>query len=356
MKKVHTDIFTKKSVPFSIEKNSNAASILSKMSNTAFQGRSLGEALRVWEKALKNDSVIYFGLSGALTPAGMRKVICFLIENRLIDVIVSTGANLFHDVHQSLGGVYYQCSPCADDRALRQNRYDRMYDVAASDKEFEDVDWSTLEFAKKLENRGYTTREFFFLMGKEVAKQEEDPGIVTTAYRNNVPIFCPAVTDSSFGLAIATGKARGQVAFSFDVINDINEMAYFMKCLPNACEIIMGGGTPKNYIQQTAVFFDLLTKEDKTLQYCVQITQDTPQWGGLSGCTFQESMSWGKIHHTADQIACYCDATIALPLLTQALADNESWKLRKNIPKWDLASMPKLKPAEIEPPSSLAKG
>lgn len=334
MKKVTSEIFQKTTASYPVTPDKNVSQVLEDLGRTSFQARSLGQALNIWRQALSSGATIFFGLSGALVPAGLRKTIVFLIENRLIDVIVTTGANAFHDIHQSYGGLYYHCSPFADDKALRRHRFDRIYDVAASDKEFEEIDAKVTHFAKSLEARAYTTREFFYQFGKTLAPVAEEEGMVTAAFKANVPIYCPAIADSSFGLALAAARIKEGFKFYFDVVADIMEMVEILEASPDASEILMGGGTPKNFIQQAAVVFDLLDKKGKNYRYCIQVTTDAPHWGGLSGCTFEESTSWGKIHFEAEKIAVYCDATIALPFLVQALAEGKSWKLRPSLPEF----------------------
>lgn len=336
MKKAHPKLFSKATVPFTAEPDKNASQILTEMEGISFQGRMLGAGFRVWKEALAEGSTIFLGLSGALVPAGCRKLISFLIEHRLIDVLVSTGANLFHDIHQSMGGLYYRCSPFADDKLLRKERFDRMYDVAASDNEFIQVDTRVFNAAKKFYKKPCSTREFFYLLAEEMGKDFEEEGIVSSAYKAKVPIYCPAIVDSSFGLSLAAGRINEGFDFNFDVVKDIIELKDIIVGSPTTSEIILGGGTPKNFIQQAAVVCDLIGSEAKGFKYCLQITADAPHWGGLSGCTFDESTSWGKIDFEAKKVAVYCDSTIALPFLVQALADEKAWKLRSRIPSFNM--------------------
>jgi len=329
--------YTRPVVPFTVKRNLSASEILTRLENVSFQGRSLGLALGIWKRALEDQATIFFGLAGALTPAGMRRVIVHMIENRLIDVIVSTGANLFHDLHQSLGGLYYKCSPSADDVALRNARLDRMYDVVSSDLEFMDVDKEVAQFAQGLERRPYTSREFFYLMGAHFAKQAKEDGIVTAAARCGVPIYVPALGDSSFGIALASWGLKDGEFLQFDIVRDVHETAQIAGDSKTTGIVMMGGGTPKNFIQQTWVTAEYLGYPVNGHKYCVQVTADAPHWGGLSGCTFEESTSWGKINFEARKVTVYADATIALPILVCGLADLRAEKLRKVRPSFTLA-------------------
>lgn len=331
--------FNRPVIPYTVKRNQNAAQILGRLEDISFQGRNLGTAFSVWKRALEDKAGIFFGLAGALTPAGLRRVIVHMIENRYIDVIVSTGANLFHDLHQSLGGMYFKCSPNHDDVALRNARMDRIYDVVGSDLEFIEVDQAVADFANGLERRPYSTREFFYLLGQHFSKQAKEDGVVTAAARCGVPIYVPAIGDSSFGIAMASWckKDENGSGFQFDVLRDVEETARIAGTCKTTGIVMLGGGTPKNFIQQTWVTAEYLNIPNNGHKYCVQVTADAPHWGGLSGCTFEESTSWGKINFEARKVAVYTDATIALPLLVNGLADVKAEKLRKARPAFTLA-------------------
>lgn len=311
-------------IPFEISKNSSVREAILKLSKTSFQARQLGNALLVFEKMLSDKVVIFMGFAGAMVPAGMREVIVYLMKNHLIDCFVSTGANLFHDTHETLGHNHYIGSPEVDDEFLRKLRIDRIYDVFADDLEFEEADRYIIDFAKGLESsRPYTTREFLFKFGEQLSKDAKREGIITTAYKSNIPIYCPAIGDSSFGIALALLKYKEGKTITFDVVGDVLETANIVSIAPESAEFIIGGGTPKNFIQQTEVTANLLGKDVKGLKYAIQLTQDSPVWGGLSGCTFDEAKSWGKISFEAKKVVAYVDSTIGLPLIVSAIAEKK---------------------------------
>jgi deoxyhypusine synthase len=315
---------------YKINDKTTACEVLDMMYGTSFQARSLGKAFKIWQNALRDETVIFFGLAGAMVPAGLRDVIVYLIKNRLIDVLVSTGANLFHDLFEILGGVHYKCSPDADDVQLRNVRLDRMYDVVADDMEYEAVDYSIVEFASKLEKRPYSTREFFYKLGCFLQKRAKNEGIITACARHGVPIYCPAIADSSYGIALSIGRNN----LLFDVVKDVTETCNIAANSKVSAVIFIGGGTPKNFVQQTEITAFMSTRKGNIWghKYCIQITTDSPQWGGLSGCTFKESQSWGKIAPDSEKVHVYCDATIALPLLVSGLAEKKAFKFRKTTP------------------------
>jgi deoxyhypusine synthase len=323
---------TNKVKPFDVTKSKTLADLLEQMCQTGFQGKNLGIAFEIWREMLKDERTILLGLSGAMVPAGMRKVITFLIENRFIDVIVSTGANLFHDIHETCGNFHFQGTPFIDDEKLFEHGVDRIYDVFASEKEFMDIDHYIEKLSYKLSSeKKYTTREYFYFLGGALSKVASEDGILTTAYKNKVPIYCPAFGDSSVGIALAIGRHKGKTDIQFDVIKDVMETAYIISNSPSTGIIFIGGGTPKNYIQQTEVTARGMKINSPGHDYAIQICTDAPHWGGLSGCTFAESTSWGKIATKAKKVNLYADATIALPILAAALAETEDGNKKKRV-------------------------
>lgn len=305
--------------PFEVKPESDIRDILYRMAKTGFQGRNLGRALWVWEEMLKTETIILLGLAGALVPAGMRKIIAWLISNRYIDCLVATGANLFHDLHETRGRCHYQGTPHIHDLILRQHRIDRIYDIFAREEEFVEDDYWIIDVALNFEDRVYTTREFLYWLGRALEGYAED-GILTAAARAGVPIYCPALADSSIGIALAEmGKKKGK-RMRFDIIEDVTEISMLVSSFPQSGVIYLGGGVPKNFIQQAVVAAPYLGYSASGHRYAIQLTQDAPHWGGLSGCTFEEAQSWGKIAETSERVMVHVDATIGLPILVSALA------------------------------------
>ncbi len=318
--------------PLVIKENIKVSELLAAMGRCSFQARNLSLALKVWEKMLKEDTFIFFGLAGAMVPAGMRKVVMYLIQQRYIDCLVSTGANLFHDIHETIGKYHYIGSTEIDDIKLRQARIDRIYDTFASEDEFIATDNTIAQWAEEFPKRNYSTREFLYLLGKRLFSYQED-GILKSAAKVKIPVYCPALGDSSIGIALTELYQKRGVKIEFDILKDIAETAY-LASLKETGVIYIGGGVPKNFIQQTEVTAPFLGYKVSGHKYAIQITQDVPFWGGLSGCTFQEAQSWGKIALDADMVTVYADATIILPLLVTALAEKKI--KRKKIIKFSL--------------------
>jgi deoxyhypusine synthase len=305
------------------------------MRDTAFQARNLGVATDIWEAMLRDQATVFFGLAGAMVPAGMRPLIVYLIENRLIDVIVSTGANLYHDVYESLGFDHAQGDVNGDDTRLASLRVVRFYDVLAPEHEFARGERFCTEFSLTLdEGRTYTTREYFELLGKAMAPVAKHDGILTAAAKHGVPIFCPAFGDSVHGLAVAEGRLRTGRRIVFDIVGDVLEMVHVAMTANKSAVIYVGGGTPKNFIQQCGVAGYLFGRDPIGHSYGIQITMDQPQWGGLSGCTFEEAVSWRKIAPEARFVTVNVEATVALPLIVSSLAEKKAHQGR-TLPELD---------------------
>lgn len=316
------EILAQPTRPLAIDANKTVSGLLDKMQGISFQGRNLATAFQIWKSMLADECAIMMGMSGAMIPAGMRRLVVWLIQNRAIDCLVSTGAQFFHDVHESLGRFHYQSSPDADDVLLAENLIDRMYDTLADEAEFREEDEWIGQFASRLDqSRGYTTREFLYLLGEEVSKHAREEGIVTAAYKAGVPLYCPAVADSSIGIGIAQNRYFGRNHFLFDVVQDVVETALITARSPNTGVVYFGGGTPKNFIQQAEVTAIMMKTGVSGHKYALQVVTDAPHWGGLSGCTFEEAQSWGKIAKDARMVTCHCDSTIAMPVLITGLSE-----------------------------------
>jgi deoxyhypusine synthase len=308
--------------PFPVRDHAGAADIVRGMAGTSFQARNLATATGIWRRMIEDETTIFLGLAGAMVPAGMRNIIVYLVENRLLDVIVSTGANMFHDVYETLGKPHWQTSADTDDVELGRRRLNRFYDVLAPETDFADAEEFVVSFSQTLEHdRPYSTREYFERLGHALIPMAEEEGILTAAAKAGVPIYSPALSDSVHGLAIATARMRSGHRVIFDMIGDVLETSHIALTANRTGVIYVGGGTPKNFIQQAEVAAYIYNREVPGHKYGVQVTMDQPQWGGLSGCTFEEAQSWRKIAPDADFVTVNVEATVALPLIVSALAE-----------------------------------
>jgi deoxyhypusine synthase len=324
--------------PFAVTPDLAASEMLARMEKISFQGRNLATARRIWEKMLGDDCTIFLGMAGALSAGGMRLIVAHLIEHRYVDCLVSTGANLYHDLHETRGRRHYVGSPRENDAALQADHIDRVYDTYASEDEFVDNDEWIAAFVMTLERRAYTTREFLYRLGEHLWNETGREGILTSAYRASVPIFCPAISDSSIGMGLSQARHRESGAGHIDVIGDIIESANLVIRHPRTASVVLGGGTPKNFINQASVQAEFYDDRVGGHRYALQIVTDVPHFGGASGSSLEEAQSWGKLATDAEQVTVQADVTVALPLLVSALTTSARDRLATRKPcRFDLS-------------------
>ncbi len=335
-------------------KEKSISRLLDEMANTGFQGRKLGELVQTWEKMIRDkDLTIILGYAGSLSTTGQWKIINWLMDNHYIDVLVGTGANFSEDIVEAMGFNYWKGSHMVDDVDLLKNDINRYYDVFGSEIDYMEMTELIGKFiVENLDQaHGYSSREFFKLFGDWLGKRKIN-SIIATAAKNNIPVFCPAIVDSPYGDGGLIAKAKG-FNLVLDNMKDYIEFMSIGKKIKATGVIYIGGGVPKDFIQLLAVTSNLLYPERKIPgrrpkifrakrgakdeliesyyphKYALQITTDAPQWGGLSGCTFEEATSWGKEEIGAPKVQVYCDATIALPIVAHALSEKMRGRKRK---------------------------
>ncbi|MDD1676197.1 MAG: deoxyhypusine synthase [Methanomicrobiales archaeon] len=276
----------------------------------AFNAGALHRASVIYREMLDDASAVrFFGLAGAMVPAGMGGIVSDLVKMGYIDVLVSTGANLVHDIIEAIGCHHLHGTAACDDRVLRDNEINRIYDVYLPGEAFERFE----EFIQGVlgdfprETR-VSTADLLKGIGKRL-----DHGILASAAEQNVPVYCPAIQDSMLGLQIWLFSQTHTVRF--DAFADMKEIIDRSFSAERAGVMIVGGGVPKNYILQTM----LLTP--KGFDYAIQLTGDRPDLGGLSGATLDEAKSWGKLEGQAKAVTVYGDATITLPLLVASVLE-----------------------------------
>ena len=315
--------------PLGVGKNISAADLIDQCF-LAYNGGRLREAAQLLvEKMLPNDGCIGMSLTGALTPAGLGKSCLIpLMKAGFVDWVVSTGANLYHDLHYGLDMRLYAGSPFLNDVELHRDGVIRIYDVLFDYHVLLDTDAFVREVIQGPEfQRAMGTDEFHFLLGKYVSERGrklglKDSSVVATAYECGIPIFTSSPGDSSIGMNVAAMSLRDS-KLMFDVNRDVNQTAgivYDAKSTKHKSSVfILGGGSPKNFMLQTEPQIqEVMGIEEKGHDYFLQCTDARPDTGGLSGATPAEAVSWGKVDPDTlpDCVVCYTDSTIALPLLT----------------------------------------
>jgi deoxyhypusine synthase len=330
------EFLKKRIVPIDIEKTDNISGMLAAFNNTSFQSRNLAQCAEIFTKMLEDpdEPTIFLGLAGAMVPAGMKKVISTMVKRKMVNVIVTTGANAYHDLVESFGHYHYKGSPDVNDVELYHCGIDRIYDTFGDEETYRLIDKKIVTLADeiKAKNSGLVTmssREFLYELGglidREGEENEKESSFLWNCWQHKVPVFVPALCDSSIGLGLTrhyiNSTKKGLKPLIIDQIKDNHEIFEIKKSSKKTGVIYIGGGVPKNYIQQTAYLEETFGVSNRGHDYGFQITTDRPEWGGLSGCTFKEGVSWGKDKHTGEFIACYCDATIALPLIVKAVLE-----------------------------------
>lgn len=312
-------------------KKFDSSGILEQFSKTAFQARNLARAANIYDRMLRDKGcTIILCLAGSLFSAGLRKVVYDLVENNMVDAIVSTGAIIVdQDFFEALGFRHYQGSPLVNDGDLQRKHIDRIYDTFIDEDELRVCDMTIAKIADSLPPRPYSSREFISVMG-EYLDVEGKGSVVWMAHRKNVPVFVPAFSDSSagFGLVYHQWKARGQKA-SIDSAKDFLELTKVKIASKETGLLMVGGGVPKNFAQDATVAAGILGKRAKMHKYAIQITVADERDGGLSGSTLKEAHSWGKVDQGNEQMV-FSEATIAFPLLVSYAYHREGWKGRKD--------------------------
>jgi len=296
----------------------------------AYNGARLQEACRLFvEKILKRNVTVGMSLAGALTPAGVGSAALIpLIKAGFVDWIVSTGANLYHDMHHAMNLPLYKGSPFVSDPELRRVGVVRIYDVLL---DYNDVLMRTDDILRKVIaqpefQKEMGTAELHYLLGKYCAEFEKQTGlkdasVLAAAYRAGVPCFCPSPGDSTIGMNVAGLELAGnrlRVNASIDVNQSTAIVLDAQMAGRKTAAVLLGGGSPKNFMLQTEPQIqEVLRIQEFGHEYFLQITDARPDTGGLSGATPYEAVSWGKVDpaQLPDAIVCYLDTTVALPLL-----------------------------------------
>lgn len=282
--------------------------LITEMGNAgAYNGGSMCHAVEVYEKMLCDpDMTKFFGLAGAMVPAGMGGVVSTLMEKGHIDILTSTGANLTHDVIEAIGCHHYHGKAEADDLELRKDDINRIYDVFLPNEAYEELEEFIQDVYSGLPEQPITISALLRKIGEEL-----DTGILATAAKCDIPVYCPAFQDSVLGLQYWMYSQFHKKTI-LDAIGDMHNLLNTAFNVKKAGALLVGGGVPKNFTLQTM----LMTPNSFT--YVVQLTGDRPDLGGLSGATLDEAKSWGKIGEGGTGVTVYGDATVTLPILATA--------------------------------------
>jgi deoxyhypusine synthase len=274
---------------------------------------------------------IVLSLAGSTSAGGCMQIYADMVRYNMVDVVVATGASIVDmDFFEALGFKHYKGSPAADDRKLRELYIDRIYDTLIDEEQLQVCDMTIKKIADNLPAKPYSSREFIFEMGRYLTRQAVKKGsLVELAYRHRVPIFCPAFTDSSAGFGLVKHQVdRPDRHLTLDSIRDFYELTRIKMEAKTTGLFMIGGGVPKNFIQDTVICAEVLGQEVPMHKYAVQITVADARDGACSSSTLKEASSWGKVDTTFEQMV-YAEATSVLPLIVSHLYHQKDWKKRK---------------------------
>ncbi len=312
--------------------------IISSMKKMSFVSRETANAANIYNEMLKDkDCTIFLTLAGSTSAAGCMNIYKDLVKYNMVDAIVATGASIVDmDFFEALGFKHYQGSQFQDDTELRENYIDRIYDTYIDEEELQMCDKIIYEIANNLEARSYTSREFIYEMGKYLKNNsKKKDSLIETAFDNNVPIFCPAFTDSSAGFGLVMHQEQNpKKHMTIDSIREFRELTEIKIKSKGSGLFMIGGGVPKNFIQDTVICAELLGKNVDMHKYAVQITVADSRDGACSSSTLKEASSWGKVDVTKEQMV-FAEATSVLPLIASDAYHKGEWKnrARKNFTK-----------------------
>lgn len=308
------------------------AALVDDMQGTAFQARNVARAAKIYEKMLLDaDCGVILCLAGSLISAGLKKVVLDLVENNMVDAIVSTGANIVdQDFFEGLGFKHYQGSPFLEDTELQKLAIDRIYDTLINEDELRICDDTICQIANDMAPKAYSSREFIYEMGKYLEKHGKDQeSIVLRCYQKNIPIFVPAFSDCSAGFGLVMHQVASPDAHvSIDSVKDFRELTQLKIHANDTGLLMVGGGVPKNFAQDIVVAAELLGVDAPLHKYAVQITVADERDGALSGSTLREACSWGKVSVVDEQMV-FSEATIALPIIAGYAYSKGVWRNRK---------------------------
>ena len=312
-------------------KSFDARKIIDSMSKMSFTSRDTANAAKIYNEMLSDkDCAIFLTIAGSTSAAGCMNLYSDLIKYNMVDAIVATGASIIDmDFFEALGFKHYQGSQFQDDAVLRKNYIDRIYDTYINEEELQSCDNAICDIANTLKPRAYTSREFIKEIGKYLKKNaKKKNSLIEMAYDHYVPIFCPAFTDSSAGFGLVMHQEENPKNYiTIDSIREFRELTEIKLKSKQSGLLMIGGGVPKNFVQDTVVCAELLGKKAEMHKYAIQITVADTRDGACSSSTLKEASSWGKVSVTKEQMV-FAEATSVLPLIASDAYHRKHWKKR----------------------------
>ncbi|HTX89391.1 MAG TPA: deoxyhypusine synthase [Bacteroidales bacterium] len=313
-------------------KKINAVPVIDAMREMSFTSRDTATAADILNRMIRDrNCTIFLTLAGSTSAGGCMQVYVDMVKANMIDAVVSTGASIVDmDFFEALGFRHYKGSYNVDDRDLRAHYIDRIYDTYIDEEELQVCDSTIEKIANTLEPRPYSSREFIREMGKWLKKNsKKKDSLVQACYEHNVPIFCPAFSDSSAGFGLVKHQwTHPGKHVSIDSVKDFLELTKIKMAAKTSGLFMIGGGVPKNFIQDTVICAEVLGKEVPMHKYAIQITVADARDGACSSSTLKEASSWGKVDTVYEKMV-YAEATSVLPLIASYVYHKGDWKNRK---------------------------
>jgi deoxyhypusine synthase len=310
----------------------DATPIIDAMREMSFTSRDTAVAADIFNRMLRDkDCTIVLSLAGSTSAAGCMQVYADMVRYNMVDAVVATGASIVDmDFFEALGFKHYKGSSAPDDRKLRDLYIDRIYDTFIDEKQLQVCDMTVKKIADALPPKPYSSREFIREMGRYLTQHAVKKGsLVELAFRHDVPIFCPAFTDSSAGFGLVKHQVdRPDRHLTLDSIRDFYELTRIKMAAKTTGIFMIGGGVPKNFIQDTVICAEVLGREVPMHQYAVQITVADARDGACSSSTLKEASSWGKVDTTFEQMV-FAEAGSIVPLIVSYLYHQKGWRKRK---------------------------
>lgn len=312
-------------------KQVNVVPLVEMMAKTAFQARNLARAARILDRMIRDeDAGVILTLAGSLISAGQKQIVLDLIDANMVDAIVATGANIVdQDFFEALGHRHWQGDPFADDNALRERMIDRIYDTYIDEEELRACDDTIRRIADAMTPGAYSSREFIVEMGRWLVERGMgEDSIVRRAYEKELPIFVPAFSDCSAGFGLVHHQVHHPEAHvQIDAVKDFRELTMIKIHQGTTGIVMIGGGVPKNFVQDIVVSAEFLGHEVDMHKYAVQLTVADERDGALSGSTLKEASSWGKVDTAWEQMV-YGEATVTFPLIAGYAWHKRGWEGR----------------------------
>ena len=306
--------------------------IIDAMRDMSFTSRDTAIAADIYNLMINDkECSIILTLAGSTSAGGCMQIYVDMVKNNMIDAIVATGASIVDmDFFEALGYKHYKGNPDADDKVLRSLYIDRIYDTYIDEEELQKCDMSIKEITDSLEKRPYSSREFIYEMGKYLTKHAvKKDSLIQACYEHNVPIFCPAFTDSSAGFGLVKHQWENpDKHVSIDSVKDFLELTKVKIAAKITGLFMIGGGVPKNFTQDTVICAEILGFDVPMHKYAIQITVADVRDGACSSSTLKEAASWGKVDTVYEKMV-YAEATSVLPLIASYLYHTGDWKKRE---------------------------